>query len=61
MDLLELHDSAVSIVTGYGLGGRCSVHGWGKRIFSTPQRSKTGSGAYPASYPMRTGGYFPRG
>jgi hypothetical protein len=31
------------------------------RIFSVCQRIQTGSGTYPASYPMGTGGFYPRG
>jgi hypothetical protein len=55
-------DSAVSIASGYGLddrgiGVRVPVM---SRIFSSP-RSPAGSGAYPASYPMSTGGSFLRG
>jgi hypothetical protein len=46
-------DSAVSIVTVYGLDGQ-EVGVWMYGL-------QTGSGAYPASYPMGTGGFFPRG
>jgi hypothetical protein len=55
--VLKSLGSTVGIVTDYRLGER----GVGVRI---PVRSllrmvKTGSGAYQASYPICTGGYFP--
>jgi hypothetical protein len=56
-------DSSVSIATGYGLedcmvwvrfpitAGNISLH----------HRVQTGSGAHPTSFPIGTGGSFPRG
>jgi hypothetical protein len=58
-ELWGSRDSVVGIATGYGLDD------WGRS--SSPGRVKnflhvqTGSGAHPASYPMGTGGSFPRG
>jgi hypothetical protein len=51
------------MVTGYGLddrmiGVRFPV---GAGNFSLRHNVQTGSGAYPASYPMGTGGPFPGG
>jgi hypothetical protein len=56
-------DSSVCITLGYGLDR------WGPRVrfpagagnFSLHHRVQNGSGAHPASYPMGTGGSFPRG
>jgi hypothetical protein len=45
---------------GYGLDGRGSIPGGGKRFFFTPQRPE-GSGAHQGSYTMGTGGCFPGG
>jgi hypothetical protein len=55
-------ESAVRIVIGYrlegrGVGVRVPI---GARFLSHPRRPN-GPGAHPASYPMGTGGYFPRG
>jgi hypothetical protein len=56
-------DSSVGIATDYGLDDRMI----GIRIlaraenFSHRHRVQTGSEAYPASYPMDTGGSFPGG
>jgi hypothetical protein len=55
-------DSSVGITLGYGLDDR------GSRVrfpaetgnFSLYYRVQNGSGAHPASYPMGTGGSFPR-
>jgi hypothetical protein len=59
---IKRRGSAVGVVTGYGLDGR----GVGVRVpvgvrFSPLHVVQTGSGAHPASYPMGTGGSFPRG
>jgi hypothetical protein len=51
-------DSSVGIATGYGLEGRASVPGWGKR-FSLLHVVQTDSGVHPASYPMGKGGSLP--
>jgi hypothetical protein len=54
-------DSAVDITTGYRAGrekGRSSSPGMVKNFIRVVQ---TGSGAHPGSYPMGTGGLFPRG
>jgi hypothetical protein len=54
-------DSVVGIATGYWLdnrGGQSSSPGRVKNFLHVVQ---TGSGANPASYPMGTGGSFPRG
>jgi hypothetical protein len=52
----------VSIATGYGLDNRGikfeSQYG---QEFSFLHIVQTGSGVHPASYPMGTGGSFPRG
>jgi hypothetical protein len=50
-----IRDSSVGIATGYGPDGRGSISGRGKR-FSLLHCVQTGSGAYPASYPMGTWG-----
>jgi hypothetical protein len=56
-DLLQDRDSSVGIATGFGLGGWGSIP-TGARIFLLLSSVQTGSGAYPASYPMGTGGSF---
>jgi hypothetical protein len=43
-------DSSVGIATGYGLDGRGSISGRGKRV-SLLHSHRTGSGAHPASSP----------
>jgi hypothetical protein len=48
-------DSSVGTATGYGLDDRLGQE------FSLLNVVQTGSGAYPASYPMGTGGFFPGG
>jgi hypothetical protein len=53
-------DSAVSIVTGYGLDGWDSIPGRDKQ-FSLLYSFQTSSLACPASYLMGTGGFCPRG
>jgi hypothetical protein len=50
--------SSVGIATGFGLYGRASVHGKGKR-FSLLYKFQTGPGVHPASYALGTGGSFP--
>jgi hypothetical protein len=50
-------DSSVSIATGYGL----EFDPWQGQDFSLLCSIQTSSGAHPASYPMGTGGDFPRG
>jgi hypothetical protein len=56
-------DSSVGIVHGYGPDDRGSrVHFPAEAgNFSLHHRVQNGSGAHPASYPMRTGGSFPGG
>jgi hypothetical protein len=51
------------IALGYGLDDRCSRVRFpeGAGNFSLHHRVQTGSGAYPASYPMGTTGSFPGG
>jgi hypothetical protein len=49
-------DNLVGIATGYGLDGRGSIPGRGKRFFSTASML-----AHPASYPVGNGGSFPNG
>jgi hypothetical protein len=44
-------ESSVGIATSYGLDGRGSIPGRGKK-FSLPHSVQTGSRAHPASYPM---------
>jgi hypothetical protein len=54
-------DSSVGIATGYGLddqGGGSSSPGRVK-MFSLLHIVQTGSGVYPTSYKMGTGGSFP--
>jgi hypothetical protein len=58
---IESRDSAVGIATGYGLddrevGVRVPV---GSRIFASPRRPDRLF--HSTSYPMATGGLFPRG
>jgi hypothetical protein len=53
-----IRDSSVSIATAYGLGGRGSIPGKGKRC-SLLHSVQTGSVAHPASYTMGTVGSFP--
>jgi hypothetical protein len=54
-------DSAVGIATGYGLDDKgVAVRFLAVQDFSPLHVVQTGSGAHPASYPMGTGGYFPR-
>jgi hypothetical protein len=50
--------SSVGIATSYGLDGRSSIPGKGD--FSLLNSVQTGSGAHPTSYPVGTGGSFPR-
>jgi hypothetical protein len=61
-DPVKSLEGSVGRATGYGLGSR--VIGVrvpvGARVFSSPI-VRTGSGAYPASYPMGFGGSFTRG
>jgi hypothetical protein len=45
----------VGTATGYGLGGRGSIPGMGKRIFHTPRRPDR-LRDHTASYPIGTGG-----
>jgi hypothetical protein len=59
----EESGSVVGIATGYGLddwmiGVRFLMVA---RDFSVHHRVQTSSGAYPASYPVDTGGSFPGG
>jgi hypothetical protein len=58
--LVRSRDSVVGIATGYGLDdrGRCSSPDMVKNVLHVVQ---TGSGVYPTSYQMGTGGSFPRG
>jgi hypothetical protein len=46
------------IETDYGLDGRGSILGKGKKDFSLFHSVRTGSGVHPASYSMGAGGYF---
>jgi hypothetical protein len=50
----------VSIATSYGLDDRGVGVRWGQE-FSLLHVVQTGSGVHPTSYPMATGGSFPRG
>jgi hypothetical protein len=52
-------DSSVSIVSGYGLDEVQSPTG--EKDFSSSLCVQTGSGTYPASCTMGTGGAFPGG
>jgi hypothetical protein len=47
-------------VSDYGLDDRGSSPA-GAEVFSSNPCVQTGCGAYPASYPMGTGGHFPGG
>jgi hypothetical protein len=56
------YSNAVGTETGYRLDGR----GFGVRVLAEASFSRlpviqTSSGAHPASYPLGTGGFFPRG
>jgi hypothetical protein len=53
-------DSSVGIETGYRLDSWSSIPGRSKRFFSF-HNIQTSSGVHPASYPMGTDGYLPRG
>jgi hypothetical protein len=50
-----LWDNPVGVATGYGLAGRSSIPGSGKRFFSSPQRSNW---IHPVFCPMGTGAIF---
>jgi hypothetical protein len=50
-----------SIVTGYELDGRPRSCPGRVNNFTLLYSIQTGSGAHPASYPIGTGGSFPRG
>jgi hypothetical protein len=52
--------SSIDIATGYGLDGRGSIPE-GASDFSLFYSVQTGSGAHPASYPMGTRSFFPKG
>jgi hypothetical protein len=56
-------ESSVGIALGYGLDDRGSRVRFlaGSRNFSLHRRVQNGSGAHPASYPMRKRGPFPGG
>jgi hypothetical protein len=55
-------DSSVGIVTGYGLDNYgVGFESWWGQEFSLLHVVQTGPGTHPASYPMGTGGSFPRG
>jgi hypothetical protein len=56
----RVRGSSVLIATGYGLDGRSSIPGRGKRI-SLLLSVQTGSRAHPASYPIVTGAVLPGG
>jgi hypothetical protein len=58
-DQLRSRDSSVGIATGYGLEGNVPVPA-GARDFSLLHSVQTGTAAHPASYPMDTGGPYPR-
>jgi hypothetical protein len=52
-----IRDSAVGIVTGYGLDDqRSEFEIWYAQEYSILHVVQKGSGAHPASYPMGTGG-----
>jgi hypothetical protein len=58
---IESRDSSVGIALGYGLddqSSRARFPAWAGN-FSLHHRVQNGSGAHPASYPMRTRGSFP--
>jgi hypothetical protein len=50
-------DSSVGIATGYGLDGRSSISGRGKK-FSLSHSVQTDSEAQPSSYTVGIGGSF---
>jgi hypothetical protein len=52
--------SSVSTVSDYGLGSKGVWFPAGVKDFSSNLCVQTGSGAHPASYPLGTGGPFPR-
>jgi hypothetical protein len=56
-------DSSVGIATGYGLDDQTIRVRFpaGAGNFSLRHYVQTGPGAHSASYPMGTGGLFPRG
>jgi hypothetical protein len=60
---VKSRDSPVGIALGYGLDGRDSRVQFpaGAGNFSLHHRDQNGSGAHSASYPICTGGSFPRG
>jgi hypothetical protein len=49
IDAFSIH-SSVGIATGYDLEGPGSIPGRGNKFFSSPHKSRTWSGAHPASY-----------
>jgi hypothetical protein len=57
---IYIYDNSVGIRAGKGIDGRSWIYDSGK-IFSLLHSIQSGSGAHPVSYPMVTGGYFPRG
>jgi hypothetical protein len=53
---------AVGIATGYRFNeGGVEFKSWQYQEFSLLRVIQTGSGVHPASYPMDTRGYFPKG
>jgi hypothetical protein len=61
MSVTGSRDSSVGIATSYGLDGRGSIPGTGKRFFSMPP-FQTCFGVQPAFSPIGTwGGVFPGG
>jgi hypothetical protein len=63
-DGVNKNNSSVGIATGYGLDDRMlgfDSRGRGAGNFSLRHHAHTGSGSYPASYLMSTGGTFPGG
>jgi hypothetical protein len=55
-------DSAVGIAIGYPLDDQgVEFESWWWQEFSLPHVVQTGSRTHPVSYPMGTGGSFPRG
>jgi hypothetical protein len=63
LDPAGTRDSAVGTATGYGLddrGGRSSESLTGHE-FTLHHVAQPGSGDHPTSYPMGTGGSFPKG
>jgi hypothetical protein len=61
--LRKSRDSSVGIALGYGLEDRGSRVRFPEEAgnFSFHHRVQNGSGAHPASYPVRTRGSFPGG